>query len=119
MAGLRRESLEWCRGNAGFWGQNALDCDTTSGAIRRDVGAIFGLYGNGWWCGSPNIAKGAPFIVLFFARRASPLARLTTALHDFQKLFGRFGMLNARSNSFCVFPESSSSLGAASIGVVS
>ena len=103
MAGLRRESLEWCRGNAGFWGQNALDCDTTSGAIKRDVGAMFGVYGNGWWCGSPNIAKGAPFIVLFFARRASPLARLTTALHDFQKLFGRFGMLNARSNCFRTF----------------
>ena len=66
MAGLRRESLEWCRGNAGFWGQNALDCDTTSGAIKRDVGAMFGLYGNGWWCGSPNIVKGAPFTVLFF-----------------------------------------------------
>jgi hypothetical protein len=38
MAGLRRESLEWCRGKAGFWGQNALDCDTTSGAIWRNSG---------------------------------------------------------------------------------
>jgi hypothetical protein len=38
MAGLRREGWEWCRGKAGFWGQNALDCDTTSGAIRRNSG---------------------------------------------------------------------------------
>ena len=38
MAGLRREGWEWCRGKAGFWGQNALDCDTTSGVIRRNSG---------------------------------------------------------------------------------
>jgi len=69
MAGLRRESLEWCRGNAGFWGQNALDCDTTSGAIRRDSKTMGRCYANGPQGVSPSIAKSAPFFVHLFARR--------------------------------------------------
>jgi hypothetical protein len=103
MAGLRRESLEWCRGNAGFWGQNALDCDTTSGAIRRDSKTMGRCYANGPQGVSPFIAKSAPFFVHLFARRAMPPANLTTALRVFQKMFGVFGMLNARSNCFRTF----------------